>query len=44
LQSRYLHTTAQTQNKHTETSMPGVEFELTTPMLERTKTFHEAVP
>jgi hypothetical protein len=30
----------QTQNKHKQTSMPGVGFEPTIPVFERTKTFH----
>jgi hypothetical protein len=34
------HTTTQTQNKHTQTSMPRVRFELMTPALERMKTVH----
>jgi hypothetical protein len=34
------HRTAQTQNKRTQTSMPGVEFELTIPIFERGKTVH----
>jgi hypothetical protein len=32
------HGTTQTQNKHTQTSMPGVGFEPTTPVFEREKT------
>jgi hypothetical protein len=32
--------TAQTQNKRTQISMPGVEFEPTIPVLEREKTVH----
>jgi hypothetical protein len=34
------HRTAQTQIKHTHTSMPQVVFEPTIPMFERTKTVH----
>jgi hypothetical protein len=34
------HRTAQTQNKHTQTSMPQVGFELTIPVFERAKTVH----
>jgi hypothetical protein len=34
------HGTAQTQNKHTQTSMPQVGFEPTTPVFERAKTVH----
>jgi hypothetical protein len=52
-QGRYLHTgqhkhrlnahrTAQTQTKRTQTSMPRVGFEPTTPMLERVKIVHAA--
>jgi hypothetical protein len=35
-----IHRTTQTQNKRTQTSMPGVEFEPTTPVFERAKTVH----
>jgi hypothetical protein len=34
------HTTAQTQNKRTQTSMPLVGFEPTIPVFERAKTVH----
>jgi hypothetical protein len=36
----YLHTTTQTQNKRTQTSMPLVGLEPTIPVSERTKTVH----
>jgi hypothetical protein len=35
-----IHRTTQTQNKHTQTSMPRVGFEPTTPAFEREKTVH----
>jgi hypothetical protein len=35
-----IHRTTQTQNKCTETSMPRVGFEPTTPVFERAKTIH----
>jgi hypothetical protein len=34
------HRTTQTRNKHTQTSMPRVEFEATTPVFEQVKTIH----
>jgi hypothetical protein len=34
------HRTTQTQNKRTQTSMPRMEFEPTTPVFERAKTVH----
>jgi hypothetical protein len=34
------HRTAQTQNKHNQTSMPRVRFDPRIPVFERTKTFH----
>jgi hypothetical protein len=34
------HRTSQIQNKRTQTSMPRVEFEPTTPAFERAKTVH----
>jgi hypothetical protein len=34
------HRTTQTQNKCTQTFMPRVEFESTTPVFERAKTVH----
>jgi hypothetical protein len=34
------HRTAQTQNKRTQTSMPRVGFEPTTPVFKRAKTVH----
>jgi hypothetical protein len=34
------HKTPQTQNKHTQTSMPRVGFESTIPVFERAKTVH----
>jgi hypothetical protein len=34
------HRTTQTQNKCTQTSMPRVGFESTTPVFERSKTVH----
>jgi hypothetical protein len=34
------HTTTQTQNKCTQTSMPRLGFEPTTPVFERVKTVH----
>jgi hypothetical protein len=34
------HTTAQTQNKHTQTSMPQVGFKPTIPVFQRAKTVH----
>jgi hypothetical protein len=34
------HRTTQTQNKRTQTSMPRVGFETTTPVFERAKTVH----
>jgi hypothetical protein len=34
------HRTSKTENKRTETSMPRVGFEPTTPMFERAKTVH----
>jgi hypothetical protein len=34
------HITTQTQNKRTQTSMPRVGFEPTTPVFERAKTVH----
>jgi hypothetical protein len=34
------HRTTQTQNKHTQTFMPRVEFEPTIPVLERAKAVH----
>jgi hypothetical protein len=34
------HRTTQTQNKRTQTSMPRVGFESTTPVFERAKTVH----
>jgi hypothetical protein len=34
------HRTAQTQNKRTQTSMPRLRFEPTTPVFERAKTVH----
>jgi hypothetical protein len=37
-QDRYLHRTAQTQNKRTQTSMPRLGFEPTTPVIDRVKT------
>jgi beta-lactamase regulating signal transducer with metallopeptidase domain len=37
---RPAHRTAQTQNKHTQTSMPQMGFEPTIPVFERTKTVH----
>jgi hypothetical protein len=40
LQGRYLHRTAQTQNKRRQTSMPWVGFEPTIPVFQRAKTFH----
>jgi hypothetical protein len=39
-QGRYLHTEQHTQNKRTQTSMPEVGFEPTTPVFERAKTVH----
>jgi hypothetical protein len=39
-QGRYLHRTAQTQNKRTQTSMSQVGFEPTIPVFERLKTVH----
>jgi hypothetical protein len=36
----YLHTGQHKQNKHTQTSMPQVEFELTIPVFEWAKTVH----
>jgi hypothetical protein len=36
------HRTAQTQNKHTQTSMPRVGFELTIPVFEQAKTSRPA--
>jgi hypothetical protein len=38
LQGRYLHRTAQTQNKSRQTSMPWMGFELTIPVFEQAKT------
>jgi hypothetical protein len=35
-----VHRTTQTQNKHTQTSMPWVWFEPTTPVFKRAKTVH----
>jgi hypothetical protein len=35
------HRTAQTQNKRTQTSMPQVRFEPTTPVFKRAKTVHD---
>jgi hypothetical protein len=35
------HRTSQTQNKRTQTFMPGVGFEPTTPVFERAKTVHD---
>jgi hypothetical protein len=35
-----IYRTAQTQNKRTQTSMPRVGFESTTPVFERAKTVH----
>jgi hypothetical protein len=37
------HRTAQTQNRRTQTSMPQVGFEPTTPVFERAKTVHALV-
>jgi hypothetical protein len=34
------HRTTRTQNKHTQTSMPKIGFEHTTPVFEREKTVH----
>jgi hypothetical protein len=36
----HTHRATQTQNKRTQTSMPGVGFEPTNPVLQRTKTVH----
>jgi hypothetical protein len=38
------HTIVQTQNKHTQTSIPWVEFEPTIPAFEREKTVHASDP
>jgi hypothetical protein len=39
-QDRYLSTEQHKQNKRTQTSMPGVGFEPTTPVFDRAKTVH----
>jgi hypothetical protein len=39
-QGRYVHMTTQTQNKSTQTSMPRVRFEPTSPVFELAKTVH----
>jgi hypothetical protein len=39
-QGCYLHTGQHKQNKHTQTSMPQLGFELTTPVIERAKMVH----
>jgi hypothetical protein len=39
-QGRYLHTGKHKQNKRTQTSMPQLRLETTTPMFERTKPVH----
>jgi hypothetical protein len=38
--SLLIHKTTQTQNKRTQTSMPRVGFEFTTPVFEQAKTVH----